>query len=205
MTTFRRINGHVVPIADKENQTLSSAERKQRLAKGTAQVAGGLGTAAATGAVASQVVKGASGAHMKARTQFRVARAQMQGDLHTMGNIFGARRVGDKMRGAAKLRRNAQRVFKMRNPLLAAGALAAGGLLTSGAINVREGATGKKTNASAAAKIATVATTAGTVGTAAAYYSKLSIGGPAKVAANAFARAQGRASPHKASWWKRGK
>lgn len=201
--TFRRIRGRIVPIRRKE------ATSKSKLAlSGAAHLAGAGAIAYGAGAGVARAVRTASGATMKSRALFKFHRGAMKGLLHAASKQQTrtvAKQVLTHAQGiqkAVRLRKYAAIGFKLRNPALAAGALAAGVLAGAGIFRLSKATSGRKKPLLQNQAVATGSAIAA-LGTAAVYYKKLPVGGITKVAENAFARVRGLPRPNVATWWRR--
>jgi hypothetical protein len=185
---FRRINGRVVPIRVKKDTDLE--RKKKAVALGAASV--GVG---ATGALtAAGLVKRSADVRIKAKKDFRLARA-LEKSLKRDG-MFGQLSLGlsdpvarNFKREALKNRKFSALMFKMRNPLLAATSLVAGNLLGSAVIE----ATKKRETVTQEVAINTAAGLA-TLGVSALYYRGLGVRG-ARGLRQAFARTNKKNRP----------
>jgi hypothetical protein len=193
---FRRVRGRIVPIR------ASEAKSRQRLAlSGVAHAAAGLGVAAGTGYGVAKLVRHASKQHLLANASFRVNRKLLKIGAAQGGTVNSLLRHSVKMGDAAKLRAGASRLFHLRNPLLAGGAIVGGALLGAGALRLHRAWQNKPKKDGSIAENATASALAAGV-TAAAYYRALPVGSLSKVAANTFARLKGLPRPHNAIWWR---
>jgi len=197
-TIFRRINGRVIPIKIDENR-LSKGERKKSAAVGTAALAGATATAVGTGTGVAAAVRNATKFTVKSRIMWQNAKSTLSpGQFHFPG--LKTEEVAQKvLRKAVTTRFVAAKVFKYRNPLLAAGAGVATSLAAFGAGKINEAISGKKNEGG---KVAAVAGTAATAATFAVYSHKLPVKGIRKIVENTIAKMKGHPTPHKAEWWK---
>lgn len=173
---FRRIHGRIVPI------------RIKKAALHDAAKSGGIGLAvgAASAVGAAMAVTQSASIRHSARKAFKIAHRVLQSTAYGKQMMLGmsAAKVAKK----ANLARNAQRIaasnrvlsrslFKLRNPILIAGALGATRLFAHSTEKIME-AYGNKETSLADLGVETAVGTAAAAGIGALYYSRLGV--PAK-------------------------
>jgi hypothetical protein len=185
---FRRINGRIVPI------------KVKKVAKGSAELAGGAAVGVGTGIAAAKLVKKSSELTKQSRVKYRVA-SQMFDHFTGQMNLFDKpdiHKAQQTMKTATKIRYAGMKAFKLRNNLLLGGAAVSGVLIASGFKRIREAMGGKKIKDE---KVSKVAGTVAALGVYATYYHNLPLGSIAKVAVNTAARFRGKPRPFQASWF----
>lgn len=148
---FRRIHGHIVPI--------KLSEKQKEQAKGVAIASGGLGVAAASGAVASRFVMNAAHAENEARAALRVARKARKA-TEALGPLF--KPAADKAYSAAGMSAlrtmvESRKLFTASLNLRNAGFLAGSALVGAGvhkALSAGGDKQDKKTNLALASGVA---------------------------------------------------
>ncbi len=192
---FRHIGGRVVPIRDDKQS------RKQTLT-GTAEVAGGAIAGAGAGAGAAKLLNTAQKLAHSAKDDYRIAQSNFRASIGFP--VRGVVRHSElplmshsnrQVATAIAKRATAKKMFRARNPILAAGASIAALGIGSGTDKIINA--GKKKGEEKNHSVGRAVGAAAAFATYGAYEYSRGIKNPLKIAANVYARAKGLARPFK--------